>query len=363
MRTIIAATALLACLSHAAPHQSHSQPKGDIDLNSIAQRHGKLWVGTAADIPGTAETTDAAYLKVLQKNFGEMTPANAMKFMYTEPEQNVFNFTDGDEFLEVAEKYNARVRCHNLVWVSQLSDFVTSTNWTAEALTLVMKNHIFKTVQHFGRRCYSWDVVNEALNSDGSFSSSVWYDTIGEDYFYLAYKYAQEALAEIGAHDVKLYYNDYGIENPGTKATAVLGLVSELHKREIRIDGVGLESHFIVGETPSLADQLSTKKAYIKANLDVVITELDIRFAETPYYTATVQQQQAADYYTSVTSCIQAGPRCVGIVVWDFDDAYSWVPGTFAGQGGADLFNSTLQAKPAYYAVAEALGGKTCSVC
>lgn len=283
--------------------------------------------------------------------------------MYTEPEQNVFNFTEGDYFLDVAEKYNARVRCHNLVWVSQLSEFVTSTNWTAEALTQVMKNHIFRTVQHFGRRCYSWDVVNEALGSDGTFSASVWYDTIGEDYFFLAYKYAQEALAEIGANDVKLYYNDYGIENPGPKADGVLQLVSGLRERGIRIDGIGLESHFIVGETPSLADQLSTKKSFIQANLDVAITELDIRFSEAPYYTAAGQQQQATDYYTSVASCMEAGPRCIGITVWDFDDAYSWVPGTFPGQGGADLFNGTLQAKPAYYAVAEALGGESCSVC
>lgn len=60
---------------------------------------------------------------------------------------------------------------------------------------------------------------------------------------------------------------------------------------------------------------------------------------------------------------MKVGPRCVGIVVWDFDDVYSWVLGTIAGQYGADLCNSTLQAKPAYYAVAEALEGKSCSVC
>jgi endo-1,4-beta-xylanase len=263
----------------------------------------------------------------------------------------------------VAERFGSQVRCHNLVWVSELSDFVTSQNWTAEALTVVMRNHIFKTVHHFGRRCYSWDVVNEALNSDGTFSSSIWYDAIGEEYFYLAYQYAQEALAEIGANDVKRFYNDYGIENPGTKADAALQLVSELRKRHTRIDGVDLESHFIVSETPSLADQLSTKQSYIHAGLDVAITELDIRFSEAPFYSAAGQQQQAADYYTSVTSCVQAGPRCIGAVVWDFDDAYSWVPSTFAGQGGATLFNSTLQAKPAYYAVAEALEGKACSVC
>nr|AOW72084.1 thermostable GH10 xylanase [Evansstolkia leycettana] len=364
MRFSLATAALLAGPALAAPPAPRHDDK-DVGLNALAQRAGKLWFGTAADIPGTDETTDAAYLKILENpaNFGEITPANAMKFMYTEPEQNVFNYTGGDYVLNLAERHGQRVRCHNLVWASQLSDFVNNGNWTKESLTAVMRNHIFHVVQHFGRRCYSWDVVNEALNGDGTFSSSIWYDTIGEDYFYLAFQYAQEALAEIHANDVKLYYNDYGIENPGTKADAVHNLVKELRKRDIRIDGIGLESHFEVGFTPSLQDQLSTKQGYIALGLDVAITELDVRFTQAPYYDAAGEKQQAQDYYTSVSSCIEAGPKCIGITVWDFDDKYSWVPYTFAGQGGADIYNATLQAKPAYYAIADALQGKACSVC
>ncbi|KAH2635840.1 hypothetical protein KXW54_002771 [Aspergillus fumigatus] len=358
MRFSLAATTLLAGLATAAPSSS----KNDVNLDKLARRNGMLWFGTAADIPGTSETTDKSYLSILRKKFGEMTPANALKFMYTEPEQNVFNFTQGDYFMDLADHYGHAVRCHNLVWASQVSDWVTSRNWTATELKEVMKNHIFKTVQHFGKRCYAWDVVNEAVNGDGTFSSSVWYDTIGEEYFYLAFQYAQEALAQIHANQVKLYYNDYGIENPGPKADAVLKLVAELRKRGIRIDGVGLESHFIVGETPSLADQLATKKAYIEAGLEVAITELDVRFSQAPFYTAEAQKQQAADYYASVASCKHAGPRCVGVVVWDFDDAYSWIPGTFEGQGGACLYNETLEVKPAFYAAAEALENKPCTL-
>jgi endo-1,4-beta-xylanase len=79
MRAVFAAPLILACLSQAAPHQTHQLSNHGIDLNTLAQRGGKLWFGTAADIPGTAETTDTAYLKVLQSNFGEITPANAMK--------------------------------------------------------------------------------------------------------------------------------------------------------------------------------------------------------------------------------------------------------------------------------------------
>ncbi|KAI2671626.1 hypothetical protein DTO006G1_6736 [Penicillium roqueforti] len=87
--------------------------------------------------------------------------------------------------------------------------------------------------------------------------------------------------------------------------------VDNLRKRGIRINAVGLKSHFVVGQTPSLADQLATKKAYIKADLDVIITGLDIRFAEEPYYTANMQEQQAADYYLFVQRCLQAGHSCL----------------------------------------------------
>ncbi|CZR65081.1 probable endo-1,4-beta-xylanase [Phialocephala subalpina] len=358
-----AAAATLALLQSAASALATGGPY----LNQLAKQQGKLWFGTAADIPQTndaVEQFDTAYLSILTNPniFGEMTPANVMKFMYVEPEQNVFNFTGGDYFLNLAEKSGAKVRCHNLVWATQISPFLTAQNWTADSLTAVMENHIKTTIKHFSDRCYSWDVINEALNGDGTFSSSIWYDTIGPDYFYLAYKFAMEAVRDTGK-DIKLYYNDYGIESLGNKTTALLGLVKHLQHRHIQIDGIGFESHFEVGGTPSTADQLASMKSFLAMGLDVAQTELDVRFTGPPFYSAAGQAQQARDYYSSVAACMQAGRRCIGTTVWDFDDKYSWVPGAFAGQGGADIYNATLERKPAYYAIADAIQGNPCSVC
>jgi endo-1,4-beta-xylanase len=75
MRFSLAATTLLAGLGTAAPSSNNN----NVNLDKIARRNGMLWFGTAADIPGTSETSDKSYLKVLQKQFGEMTPANALK--------------------------------------------------------------------------------------------------------------------------------------------------------------------------------------------------------------------------------------------------------------------------------------------
>ena len=84
-----------------------------------------------------------------------------------------------------------------------------------------------------------------------------------------------------------------------------------------------------------MAAQIKTKKAFTDLGVDVTITELDVRLDLPP--TAKAEKQQVADYYKSVKSCVKV-QRCIGIVVWDFDDTYSWIPGTFEGQGYADLF-------------------------
>ena len=64
----------------------NTAPKPDCDtgppyLNELAQQNGKLWFGTAADIPGTNETSDAGYMAIVtnERIFGELTPANMMK--------------------------------------------------------------------------------------------------------------------------------------------------------------------------------------------------------------------------------------------------------------------------------------------
>lgn len=218
-------------------------------LNNAARADGKLWFGTAADIPGL-EQDDRYYMKEYNNthDFGGTTPANIMKFMFTEPEQNVFNFTGAQEFLDIAFASHKLVRCHNLIWQSELPTWVTNptTNWTNETLSKVLQNHVYTLVSHFGDQCYSWDVVNEALSDDpaGSYQNNIWFDTIGPEYVAMAFEYAEKAVKDHKLN-VKLYYNDYNIEYPGPKSTAAQNIVKELKARNIQIDGVGLESHFI----------------------------------------------------------------------------------------------------------------------
>ena len=83
--TAVVALALLQPTTASPWGKSHPPPPSPSVcgpyLNELAQEHGKLWFGTAADIPGTNETSDLAYMAIAtnEKIFGELTPANMMK--------------------------------------------------------------------------------------------------------------------------------------------------------------------------------------------------------------------------------------------------------------------------------------------
>jgi len=89
----------------------------------------------------------------------------------------------------------------------------------------------------------------------------------------------------------------------------------------IRIDGVGLQSHFTTGRSPSLDQQIATMEGFTDLGLEVAITELDVRNPQPE--NATVLEGQSKAYGDAVGACMQVD-RCVGVTVWDFYDPVSF---------------------------------------
>lgn len=73
----------------------------------------------------------------------------------------------------------------------------------------------------------------------------------------------------------------------------------------------------------------------------VAITELDIR-GPTPLNSTQIAQH--ARDFASVTRACVAVSRCVGITTWGITDAYSWIPGVFAGEGYGLLWDGACTA-------------------
>lgn len=165
----------------------------------------------------------------------------------------------------------------------------------------------------------------EPFNDDGTYRSDVFYDTLGPEYIPIALE-----VARVADPKAKLYINDFNIEGPGPKSTAHQNLVRSLKARGVPIDGIGIQGHLIVGELP--ANITENLRAFTSLGIEVAITELDIRM--TLPSTPELLEQQKKDYETVVAAC-KAVDKCIGVTLWDFTDKYSWVPGTFPGQGDA----------------------------
>ncbi|KAM0720188.1 hypothetical protein Q7P37_004324 [Cladosporium fusiforme] len=344
----VALLSLAAGSTLAAPGRVRRQTEGG--LNTAAKAFGKLYFGSATD---NGELTDTEYKAILSDSneFGQITPGNAMKWDTIESSRGNFNYANGDEIVDLAEENGQILRCHTLVWHNQLPSWVSDGGFDNATLIEILQNHITEEVTHYKGKCYAWDVVNEAISDDegAPLRDDIFLSTIGEAYIPIAF-----AAAAAADPDAKLYYNDYSIEAPGAKSTAAQDIVKLVQSYGVKIDGVGLQDHLIVGSTPSLEDQVANMKAFTDLGVEVAITELDIR-AENPEANQ-YQEQQAEDYATTIQACNEV-EECVGVTIWDWTDKYSWVPGVFPGTGGALPWDEDFVKKPAYDAILNAYGG------
>src|SRR5690242_1323278 len=115
------------------------------------------------------------------------------QWLFTEPEKGVFNYTEGEIVASLAAETNKTLRCHALVWHNQLSPWVESANWTADALRAAITAHVTQVATHWKGRCYAWDVVNEALDEDGTYRQSLFFRVLGDEYIRLAFQAAAKA--------------------------------------------------------------------------------------------------------------------------------------------------------------------------
>lgn len=163
---------------------------------------------------------------------------------------------------------------HTLIWHQQLPSFVKNIK-SKDSLQLFLIDHINTVAGRYKGKVDGWDVVNEALNNDGTYRKSIFLEKLGEDYLISAFK-----LAEKAAPDTELYYNDFNIEQPIKRAGAI-ALLTKIKNSGARIDGVGIQGHWKLNNPPFQEIEESIV-AFSKLGLKVMITELDISVLPSP---------------------------------------------------------------------------------
>jgi GH35 family endo-1,4-beta-xylanase len=211
--------------------------------------------------------------EIVQTQFNSITPENVLKWALVHPEPGRYDFAAPDRFVEFGQKHGMFVVGHTLVWHNQTPRWVFADDKgnavDRETLLRRLREHIFTVVGRYQGRIKGWDVVNEALNQDGTMRQSPWFKIIGDDYLVQAFKFAHEA--DPGA---ELYYNDYDLELPAKRAGGV-ELIKKLKAAGVPIAGVGLQNHNQM-DWPSATDEDATITAFEQLGVKIHITELDV---------------------------------------------------------------------------------------
>jgi len=318
---------------------------------------------------------DAAVDALIKTQFSSISPENVLKWEPVHPQPDVFDFAAADAYVDFGEKNHMNLVGHTLVWNHQTPKWVFEDEkgklLSRDALLQRMHDHIRTVVGRYKGRINSWDVVNEALDDDGSLRQTPWMKIIGEDYIAKAFEFAHEA--DPGA---QLNYNDYALEKLA-KREGALNLIRKLRAEGVPLSGVGLQGHYSL-DWPTVEELETTITEFGKLGMKVMITEFDVDVLPkaTPGQTADVSlnveaqaklnpyvnglpdsaQQALAKRYADLFSVLLKHRDVVArVTFWGVTDASSWL-NNWPVRGRTSyplLFDRQAQPKPAFYAVIE----------
>lgn len=282
IKNILLSTVLLYCGATAMFGQT-------IGLKDVAS--GKFLIGAALNME-QVEGKDMKAVALLDEHFNSIVAENCMKGESIHPEENRYDFKQADEFVRFGEQHHMAITGHCLIWHSQPPKwFFTDKEGklvSAKVMKKRMKEHIYTVVKRYKGKIKGWDVVNEAIEDNGSWRQSPFYKILGKEYIPLAFQYAHEADPNL-----ELYYNDYNMANE-KKRNAVIAMIKDLRKRGLRIDAVGMQGHMGM-DYPDINEFEKSIIAYAGAGVKVMITEWDMSALPTVNKSANISDKVAYD--------------------------------------------------------------------
>jgi endo-1,4-beta-xylanase len=324
-------------------------------------------VGTAMN-KQQIEGKDGLADDLIKRQFNAVTPENVMKAEIIHPGWDSYDFDLADRLVDFAKKNNIIVNAHTLIWHSQLPSFMLGI-MDADSVRQYFEHHITTVAKHYDGKVYSWDVVNEALNEDGSLRNSIFLQKLGDGYIVEAFRLAQKA----SPHS-KLYYNDYNIEQPRKRAGAI-ALIKKIQSAGVRIDGVGIQGHWSTSNVP-LKEIEESIKEFSALGIEVMFTELDLSVLKNPWDNNTADVSATAKSSESMNPYTNGLPDSVAkiqmkaytdlfrlffkykknigrVTFWGVGDGQSWlnnwpIPGR---KNYPLLFDRDLKPKPVFFSV------------
>ena len=216
--------------------------KSERPLKEQAAKRGLLF-GAAVD--RVTLEPDPRYAETVIAECSLVTPENSMKWKSIRPTPDDFDFGDADWLVAFARDNGLQVHGHTLAWHNQLPDWFDATVDAGNAERFLV-DHIETVVGRYAGRVRSWDVVNEAIESqsgrDDGLRVTPWLERLGPGYIDLAFHVAAAADP-----DAVLVYNDFGLEYEGywseDRRNHLIDLLTGMVDRGVPVHALGVQSH------------------------------------------------------------------------------------------------------------------------
>jgi endo-1,4-beta-xylanase len=352
-----------------------SVPGRSAPLDSLARQSGRrfgaavAWGQLGAD---RGSFNNPLYAAILERECELLVPENEMKWQWTRPGPDRFDFRQFDAIADYAARHKFKLRGHTLFWTPAkwYPTWLAETHFRSagEAEQLLI-NHVRTVCSRCGDRIYSYDVVNEAVQPEtGEIrDTNVTRALGGEAFLDLMF---HTARAE--APRAQLVYNDYmSWERNSEDETHMRGVLKLLHgfrKRGTPVDALGVQSHIRLLEHRPVADIVRESEGPWRRFLDevvgmgyqLVITEFDVNDRTAP--TAIAQRDRmVADYAKAYLEVMLGYPQLRDVLCWGMADRYSWLEGfdprTDKQPKRGTPYDARFRPKPLRQAIAAALAG------
>jgi endo-1,4-beta-xylanase len=320
------------------------QVNNSCDLDEGLYFQSSFPIGVAVD--DMLLQNDSSYQLIANSQFNSVTPENSFKPAYLHPEENVFNWIDADKLTLHCRVNNQRIHGHTLIWHQQNPQWMVDFTGSSHDWDLMMQKHITTIVRYLGNTVFSWDVVNEAFNEDGSLRDNIWLQHIGPSYIEKAFKYAREANPH-----AKLFYNDYGLESNPTKLNAVLRFFNHIRQRGVAIDGIGLQMHINISYSEmSLIEKAIQEVAAQNYLLHLSEVDISVNPLGKPYTLLEKDLNSQAELLFKIVRAYKNIPANLqfGITFWGVSDRDTWIRSYFNRIDYPLLFDDNFQPKPVY---------------
>jgi endo-1,4-beta-xylanase len=327
-----------------------ARPASSPSLRQEAER-ASLLIGAAVRPALLSETK---YASTLAREFNMVEAEDAMKWWTLRPDSSTYDFRQGDEVVRFARDHQMKVRGHCLVWDHNNPAWLTRERFTPRQLWRLLHEHITRVMKHYKGQVFAWDVINEGVDEKGRVRDSIWYNQPGIGLSEEGTAYIEQVFRWAHQADPRalLFYNEAEGEGLNHKSDVIYAMVKDFKRRNVPIDGVGLQMHIpaLDADMPAIAGNIARLTAL---GLQVHITELDVSLpVDANGLAAPSDLTRQAEIYRSIVRACLSNSECTAIQTWGFTDKYSWIGSHSHGaRGQALLFDRAYDAKSAYSAV------------